>query len=241
MTPPIPSDLQSAFTLVLSQLRQSFGEDLIGVYALVQDQPHVIAVIEKAMADEQRASLAAAYRHTLNRDIGLSIFTSEQLQQGYPYESDLDYDPDLNRDLEGEIKPTPDISDLTLTNTALLRVLHYRGHVLAGQPIREALPAVQDEDYRIVLQHEAERRLPQLHAAPPETILNLCRILAFWRIGLVLATEDAGAWSLKNLDPRFQTLIERASIEHQSGAEPGPYNAYQLDQFAEYVRDMLRR
>jgi hypothetical protein len=235
MTQPIPSDLQNAFAQVLAQLRQSFGEDLIGVYALVQDQPHVIAVTETAMTDEQRTSLSSAYAETLNRDIGLTVFTSEQLQEGHPYEADFTYDSKQVASIAS------DASEQALTNTALLRVLSHRGHVLAGGVVRDVIPAIADEDYRVVLQHDADRRLPQLRTFPTESILHLCRILAFWRIGLVLATEDAGAWSIKNLDPRFQHLIERAATEHQSGAEPGAYNSYQLDQFAEYVRDMLRR
>jgi hypothetical protein len=231
--------MQETFAQFLTQLRQSFGEDLLGVYALVQDRPRVFAVIETFMTSEQANSLTYAYRKTLNPDVGLTIFTVGALQQGHPYEANYTYTIDQHPMAQGDRDLSDD--DLTLMNTAHLRALHHRGHVLAGPTIKQRLPAVSDDDYRVALRREAQRRLTKLSTHSTETILHLCRILAFWRIGLVLPIDEVGAWSLKNLDPRFQAMIERASIEYQSGSEPGVYNTYQLDQFAEYVRDMIRR
>ena len=56
MKQPIPPDLQAAFAQVLAQLRQSFGEDLVGVYALVQDQ-RISSQDGNSLSVEQRASL----------------------------------------------------------------------------------------------------------------------------------------------------------------------------------------
>jgi hypothetical protein len=239
MNRPLSPELQEAFAQFLTQLRQSFGEDLLGVYALAQDRPRVIAVIETFMTSEQAQSLMTAYEETLNPDIGLTIFTVGALQQGHPYEANFSYEQDSHPMAQGDTALSDD--DLALTNTTRLRALHQRGYVLAGPMIGQIIPRVSNDDYRVALRREAERRLTKLTTHSTETILHLCRILAFWRIGLVLPIDDVGAWSLKNLDPRFQTLIERASIEYQSGTEPGTYNSYQLDQFAEYVRDMMRR
>jgi len=232
MKQPIPPDLHEVFQQVLSHLHQTFGEDIMGAYALVTDTPAVITVIETAMTPEQRSILQEA--QSLHQDIALTVFTKDQLQQGHPYESDFSYDP-------SQAQAEMEADDRALANTGVLRVLRQHGVVLAGLPLAEALPIVPDDEYRVVLRHEAQSYLAQLTQRPTLTILHLCRILAFWRIGLLLLTEDAGSWSIKNLDPRFQSIIERASVEYHSGAEPGAYNSYQLEQFAEYVRDMLRR
>ena len=114
-------------------------------------------------------------------------------------------------------------------------------HVFQPMLPDTTLPTIGDDEYRLALRHEADAALRALPKSTAIQILTLCRILAFWRVGLMLPTQDVGAWAIKNLDPRFQTLIERATIERQSGNEPGAYNSYQLEQFAEYVRDMLLR
>jgi len=240
MKQPISSELQASFDLILKQLEFNFEDSFIGAYAQTFEGLHVVAVVEKPITEQQKTNLNRALLRELDRHIGLTIFSTEQIQQGHPYESDFSYDPERNRAFVEDRIDTENLSN-PLVNTPLLRIMEKHGVTLTGHPLRETLPTITDDDYRVALRSEAKERLGNLSTHSAVQILHLCRILAFWRIGLVLATNEAGAWSIKNLDPRFQAMIERATIEHQSGSEPGTYNSYQLDQFAEYVRDMLLR
>jgi hypothetical protein len=244
MTRPIPPDIQNAFDAIVKALELVFGDSLIGVYGQTFEKPYVVAVVEEPVTGEQMMNLSKA----LVKRIGLTIFSATQIQQGHPYESDYAYgsalpdlmDPHFRR--IGLLESSRDLTyrDNPVKHTPILRLMGKYGVTLAGHPLRETLPTISDDEYRLALRNEADaclRALPR----HPLIILILCRILAFWRVGLILAIHEAGAWGIKNLDPRFQTLIERATTEYQSRSETGAYNAYQLDQFAEYVRDMLKR
>lgn len=246
MTSAFPPDLQAAFDGIVKELERIFGDSLIGVYGQAFERPHVVAVVEERVTTQQMIDIGERLRP--NRSVGLTIFSAEQIQQGHPYESDFAYGSvlmDFNHPRFMPLDALENSHDMTygenpLIHTPVLRLMEKRGVTLAGHPLRETLPTISDEEYRLALRHEAEASLRVL-SRRPLIILILCRILAFWRVGLILSTHEAGAWGIKNLDPRFQTLIERATTEHQSGGEPGAYNSYQLDQFAEYVRDMLMR
>lgn len=234
------ADHQAAFELIVEQLESNFGESLIGAYAQAFDSLTVVAVVESPVTEPQKSSLYAAYTKVLDRNIGLTIFSTEQIQQGHPYESSFSYDPALSRDVVESAIELANFSN-PLIHTPILRLMEKRGVTLTGHPLRETLPTITDDEYRLALRNEADASLRALSKSAATQILTLSRILAFWRVGLLLATHEAGAWGIKNLDPRFQSIIERASTEYQSGSEPGAYNVYQLDQFAEYVRDMLKR
>lgn len=240
MTAAFPPDLEAAFDLILKQLELNFGDSIIGAYAQTFEGLHVVAVVEGPVTEQQKTNLHTAYTRALDRNIGLTIFSTEQIQQGHPYESGFSYDPALSRDFVESALEQVNFSN-PLIHTPLLRLMDKRGVTLTGHPLRETLPTISDDEYRLALRNDADTALRALQKSPAIQILTLCRILAFWRVGLILATPEAGAWAIKNLDPRFQTLIERAAIEQQSGGEPGAYNSYQLEQFAEYVRDMLMR
>jgi hypothetical protein len=240
MTTSFPADIQSSFNLIVKQLEFNFGDSLIGAYAQAFDGLNVVAVVEGPVTEQQKTNLYTAYTKILDRGIGLTIFSAEQIQQGHPYESSFSYDPTLSRDFVESVMETVNFPN-PLIHTTLLRLMEKRGAALLGHPLRETLPTIGDDEYRLALRQEADAALRALPKSTAIQILTLCRILAFWRVGLMLPTQDVGAWAIKNLDPRFQTLIERATTERQSGNEPGAYNSYQLEQFAEYVRDMLLR
>src|SRR5688572_27940128 len=98
MTSSFPPDLQAAFDFIFKQLDFNFGDSLIGAYAQAFDGLYIVAVVEGPVTEQQKTNLYTAYTRALDRKIGLTIFSAEQIQQGHPYESSFSYDPALSRD-----------------------------------------------------------------------------------------------------------------------------------------------
>ena len=69
-------------------------------------------------------------------------------------------------------------------------------------------------------------------------ILNLCRVLAYKKEGLILSKQEGGEWGIKNLShPEYQKMISAALKEYQTGV------TMSLDEFpaAEFAQFMLKK
>ena len=66
-------------------------------------------------------------------------------------------------------------------------------------------------------------------------VLNLARVLAFKKDGLVLSKLEGGKWALENIPAEYQGIIEAALAEYESG-EPAPYDKSQA---VNYAKSML--
>lgn len=70
---------------------------------------------------------------------------------------------------------------------------------------------------------------------PVYIVLNLPRVLAYAREGLVLSKAEGGRWALDHLPVGFQTLVEQAMCEYGGGARMGADS----DMLTAYARFML--
>ena len=84
----------------------------------------------------------------------------------------------------------------------------------AGMPFGES-PAVCEVfgevptgDYLDSIRLDVENAVEDVKDSPVYVILNLCRVYAFVRDGLVLSKVEGGEWGIRNLHPRYRTLIE---------------------------------
>ena len=109
-------------------------------------------------------------------------------------------------------------------------VQHY-GQVLWGKPIEEVFAPVPRSAYWDSICNDIRDATDAITSQPAYYILNLCRVLAYWRKGLVLSKAQGGRWGLENL-PRHASLIEAALAAYESSL---PFHGAkeQLTAFAE--------
>lgn len=69
--------------------------------------------------------------------------------------------------------------------------------------------------------------------------LNLVRVLAFAKDGLVLSKKEGGEWGLKNIPEEYHRLIEDALSEYGSSVVP-QYDKELSVKYAEYMLKSIR-
>lgn len=89
-------------------------------------------------------------------------------------------------------------------------VLRQHGKALWGPPIPEVFGAVTAEDYGDSILFDLSGAQEDMGRSPVDTILNLCRALAFFRQGLCLSKAQGGQWALDHLVPAYRDLIGEA-------------------------------
>ena len=116
-------------------------------------------------------------------------------------------------------------------------ITYHRGQVLYGQGIPEVFAPVPMADYLDSIWCDIENAVEEIAENPMYLTLNLCRVLAYKKNGLIVSKQEGGEWGLKNVDkPKFQTLIMAALQEYQSN-KAMVFNVAVAKEFAE---EMLR-
>ena len=98
-------------------------------------------------------------------------------------------------------------------------ITYHRGQVLYGKEISEVFAPVPAEDYLDSIWGDIENAVEEIAENPMYLTLNLCRVLAYKKDGLIVSKQEGGEWGLKNVArPEFRTLITAALKEYQSNA-----------------------
>ncbi len=98
-------------------------------------------------------------------------------------------------------------------------VIRHVGIPVYGPPVAEVFGEVPAAAYLDSLRYDAEYALEDIRGNPMYVALNLCRVLAFIREGLVLSKAQGGAWGLSHLDGRFSGLLREALACYASDRE----------------------
>lgn len=118
-------------------------------------------------------------------------------------------------------------------------VIRERGVCLYGLPVEEVFGEVPRADYLDSILRDVASAPEEISADPVYYILNLARVLAFVREGLVLSKKEGGEWGLENLPPRYRPLILSALAEYASDAE-APHDPGLAADYARYMLGRLR-
>ena len=96
-------------------------------------------------------------------------------------------------------------------------ITYHRGQVLYGKEISEVFAPVPKEDYLDSIWCDIENAAEEISENPMYLTLNLCRVLAYKKEGLIVSKQEGGEWGLKNVEkPEFLNLITEALKEYQS-------------------------
>lgn len=113
-------------------------------------------------------------------------------------------------------------------------IVYHRGQVLYGKKISEVFATVPKENYLDSIWNDIENAVEEIAENPMYLTLNLCRVLAYKRDGLITSKQEGGEWGLKHIvRPEFLDLIKAALQEYQ-GNEAMVFEAV-AKEFAEYM------
>ena len=114
-------------------------------------------------------------------------------------------------------------------------ITYHRGQVLFGKEIPEVFAPIPKKDYLDSIWCDIESAPEEIAENPMYLTLNLCRVLAYKKDGLIVSKHEGGEWGLKNIDrPEFQTLIAEALKEYQSNVTM-VYDAEVAKEYAAYM------
>lgn len=114
-------------------------------------------------------------------------------------------------------------------------ITYHRGKRLYGKEISEVFAPVPTTDYLDSIWCDIENAVEEIAENPMYLTLNLCRVLAYKKDGLIVSKQEGGEWGLKNIHkPEFQMLITEALREYQSG-EAMVFDAATAKEYAAYM------
>ena len=68
--------------------------------------------------------------------------------------------------------------------------------------------------------------------------MNLARVLAFKKDGLVLSKKEGGKWVLENIPAEYHGIVKTALAEYESG-EPAQYDKSQAVNYAKFMLGLI--
>ena len=113
-------------------------------------------------------------------------------------------------------------------------VLNTCGAVLYGEEIPDVFGPVPRADYFDSIWNDVEDARNEIVRDPVYFTLNLCRVLAQARDGLVLSKRSGGEWGLQNLPEEQRPVIQAALESYKTGQPMGRYENELLD-FSECI------
>ena len=91
------------------------------------------------------------------------------------------------------------------------------GQMLCGKPIDEVFGEVPREAYLDSIRYDVENAAEDISKNPVYVILNLCRVAAFLREGVVLSKKSGGEWGLDHLPTYCHAILRAALLAYTVG------------------------
>lgn len=98
-------------------------------------------------------------------------------------------------------------------------VIRHVGVAFCGADILSVFGQVPKEAYLDSIQNDVAGAEQQILENPVYIILNLCRVLAYIREGVVLSKKSGGEWGIANLPEEYRLLVETALTDYLSENE----------------------
>ena len=118
-------------------------------------------------------------------------------------------------------------------------IIRKRGKCLLGLSIEDVFAVVPKADYMDSIWNDIVEAPEEITENTMYLTLNLVRVLAFAKDGLVLSKKEGGDWGLKNVPEEYHSLIEDALSEYGSSVVP-QYDKELSVKYAEYMLKSIR-
>jgi len=235
----------------VSKSKDIFGENLTGIYlhgsAVMgcfnpeKSDLDLLVVIREDIPDETKRQfmdmVVELNKQAPSKGLELSVVKEEVCNPFvYPTPFELHFS---NAHLQWyQSNPRDYVEKLQGTDKDLaahFTITYHRGQVLYGKEIPEVFAPVPMADYLDSIWYDIENAVEEIAENPMYLTLNLCRVLAYKKEGLIVSKQEGGEWGLKKVcKPEFQALIEAALQEYQKG-ETMAFDEAVVRDFADYM------
>lgn len=114
-------------------------------------------------------------------------------------------------------------------------IIYHRGKTLYGKEIKSVFAEVSSRDYMDSIWLDIKNAKEDIIDDTMYIILNLCRVLAYKKEGLILSKQEGGEWALRHLfDPQYKKAVQLALEEYKTGNDMSITQADAV-RFAEYM------
>ena len=79
----------------------------------------------------------------------------------------------------------------------------------------------------------------EITANPTYIILNLCRVLAYKKEGLILSKREGGNWGIENVPEKYRSLILQA-LEEYVWDRKGKWEENCVQEYAAYMIEQIK-
>ena len=121
---------------------------------------------------------------------------------------------------------------------AHITITRARGRCLFGMPIEDFFGEVPAENYFDSIRADVENAESEITENTNYLVLNLARVLAFKKDGLVLSKQEGGKWALENIPLEYHASVKAALTEYESG-EPAQYDKSASVNYAKYMLGLI--
>ncbi|MCI9150803.1 MAG: DUF4111 domain-containing protein [Lachnospiraceae bacterium] len=118
-------------------------------------------------------------------------------------------------------------------------VIYHRGKCLWGEKIKDVFEEVRKEFYFESIWCDIEHAEAEIATNPTYIILNLCRVLAYKKEGLILSKQEGGSWGIANVPGQYHHLIQAALEEYASG-RPVKWDETGMCEYAAYMISQIK-
>jgi streptomycin 3"-adenylyltransferase len=229
-----PDATRGQISRLISALRKRFEGNMVGVYLhgslamgcfnpnlsdvdlLVVTREPVIVDAQKGLVEELLALSKAP------TPLEISLLAQSDLQPWrYPTPYQFHYSESLREKLSKDVtsgawRQWNQVEKLDKDLAAHVMVIRARGICLWGKPIESVFPDVPKPDYIDSIMSDLQWSKSLLIRNPIYPILNLCRVLAYLREGIIFSKDEGGRWALEHL-PSPLLLVVRSAMSSYSG------------------------
>lgn len=246
------------YKIILDNIKNSYkvilGDNLVGIYvhgSIAMNCFHwsssdidYIVVIEKELSEEQKLRLmqvTVEQNETApTKGIEMSVVLERHCREfRYPTPFELHFsnmhlkwfreDPlGYCKSMHGE---DPDLA-------AHFTIINKYGIVLYGKAIAEVFSEVPREAYLHSIQADIEEAESLVMENPVYIILNLCRVAAYVKSGLVLSKEQGGLWGIEHMKAEYLPLIHSAMGCYRTGEKMLP-NQREAEEYCKALLEQI--
>lgn len=238
---------------ILDYYQKTLGENLTGFYLhgslamgcfnpLRSDIDFLAVVREKLTIAQKQVIINFLHEHRADfpgKGVEMSIVMEEPIKSLIcPTPFELHYSDDWYRRYQnGEAALSGTQTDEDLT--AHFAIIKKRGICLYGRPVDEMFPEIPDNMYIRFLLTEANWIFARTDQDPLYTILNLCRILAFFQERKITSKKESGEWALTAVPAEFSSLISATLGYYTGSLMDMKYDQGTFTRFLEYTKSEI--
>ena len=119
-------------------------------------------------------------------------------------------------------------------------IINHRGKCLVGLPISDVFGPVPKEAYMDSIWEDICEAENEIADNTMYLILNLARVLAYKKEGIVLSKKEGGEWALEKLPAKYHLLISEALADYSDKTVP-MYDYQSAREYANYMLSEIKK